>query len=152
MKTIGLALGGGGARGLCHIDFCMALDEMGLKPTIISGTSIGAIAGGFYAAGVSGAGMEEILEQIGIREISKMVDFSILNPSGLVKGKGVTDFLCKHLPAKTFEELLIPLKVVATDYWRREEVIFDSGDLIPAIRASIHHIALPRRNAPTSPI
>ena len=137
MKTIGLALGGGGARGLCHIDFCMALDEMNLKPSIISGTSIGAIAGGFYAAGVSGAGMEEILNQIGIREISKMVDFSILNPSGLVKGKGVTDFLYKHLPVKTFEELTIPLKVVATDYWRREEVIFDSGELIPAIRASI---------------
>jgi NTE family protein len=137
MRTIGLALGGGGARGLCHIDFCMALDEMGLKPCIISGTSIGAIAGGFYAAGVSGSGMEEILDQIGLREISKMIDFSILHPSGLVKGKGVTDFLSKHLPAKTFEELTIPLKVVATDYWRRKEVIFESGDLVPAIRASI---------------
>jgi NTE family protein len=137
MKTIGLALGGGGARGLCHIDFCMALDEMGLKPCIISGTSIGSIAGGFYAAGVSGSGMEEILNQIGLREISKMIDFSILHPSGLVKGKGVTDFLSEHLPAKTFEELTIPLKVVATDYWRRKEVVFKSGDLVPAIRASI---------------
>jgi NTE family protein len=137
MKTIGLALGGGGARGLCHIDFCMALDEMGLKPSIISGTSIGSIIGGFYAAGVSGIEMEEILNQIGLREISKMVDFSILNPSGLVKGRGVTDFLGKHLPVKTFEELPIPLKVTATDFYRREEVIFSSGELIPAIRASI---------------
>ena len=57
-KRIGLALGGGGARGLCHIAFLKALDEMGLKPSVIAGTSIGAIVGAFYAAGVSGGGGE----------------------------------------------------------------------------------------------
>jgi NTE family protein len=54
-KRIGLALGGGGAKGLCHIAFLKALDEMGLKPAVIAGTSIGAIVGAFYAAGVSAA-------------------------------------------------------------------------------------------------
>lgn len=137
MKTIGLALGGGGARGLCHIVFCKALDEMGLKPSIISGTSIGSVVGGFYAAGMSGVEMELLTKQIGIVEYTKMVDFSILSRAGIVKGKNVMEFFEKHLPVKMFEELQIPLKVVATDFWNRKEVIFQSGRLIPAIRASI---------------
>jgi NTE family protein len=136
-ERIGLALGGGGARGLCHIEFIKALDQMGLKPSVISGTSIGAIIGGFYASGISGEEMEGLLEKVGVIEISKMVDFSIFGHTGLVKGKGVEDFLDKYLPIRTFDKLPIPLKVVATDYWKRKEVIIDSGELIPAIRASI---------------
>jgi len=110
---------------------------MGLAPSVVSGTSIGAIVGGFYAAGVSGRGMENILDRVGLREIGRMVDFSILGRSGLVKGKGVVEFLEKHLPARTFGELKISLKVVATDFWNRREIVFESGELIPAIRASI---------------
>jgi NTE family protein len=136
-QRIGLALGGGGARGLCHIEFIKALDEMGLKPSIISGTSIGAIVGGFYASGISGIEMEEILEKVGVIDISKMVDFSIFGHTGLVKGKGVEEFLEKYLPVRTFDKLPVPLKVVATDYWNRKEVVLDSGELITAIRASI---------------
>ena len=60
MKKIGIALGGGGARGLCHIEFLKALDELEIKPAIISGTSIGAIIGSLYAAGVSGKKLEEL--------------------------------------------------------------------------------------------
>lgn len=134
---IGLALGGGGARGLCHIEFCKALDEMGLKPSIISGTSIGSIVGGFYAAGMSGDEMKALIEQIGLIEYTRLLDFSILSPAGLVKGNAVMEFLDEHLPVKTFEELEIPLKVVATDFWNRKEIVFESGPLIPAIRASI---------------
>ena len=137
MKRIGLALGGGGARGLCHIQFCKALDDLGLNPAVISGTSMGAIVGGFYAAGMSGKEMEKLVDKISLLEFTKMLDFAILQPTGLVKGKAVIEFFEKHLPVKTFEELKIPLKIVATDFWHRKEVIFDSGPLIPAIRASI---------------
>jgi len=137
MKKIGLALGGGGARGLCHIEFCKALDEMGLKPSIISGTSIGSIVGAFYAGGMSGSEMRTLTNQLGVLDYTKMIDFSILRRGGLMKGKNVMDFLEKHLPIQTFEKLKIPLKIVATDYWKRKQVIFDSGELIPAIRASI---------------
>ena len=137
MKKIGLALGGGGARGLCHIAFCRALDEMGLKPAIVSGTSIGSIVGAFYAGGLSGAEMAELAEQIGILEYTKMIDFSILRRGGLVKGKNVMAFLERHLPVKTFEALSIPMKVVATDFWHRKQIVIESGDLLPAIRASI---------------
>lgn len=137
MKKIGLALGGGGARGLCHIEFLKALDELEVKPSIISGTSIGAIIGSFYAAGVSGRELEELTEKVNLLEIRKMIDFNILRLSGLVKGKGVIDFISKHLPVKQFEDLNIPLEIVATNFWNRKEFIFRKGNLLEAIRASI---------------
>ncbi|MBN2414490.1 patatin-like phospholipase family protein [bacterium] len=137
MKRIGLALGGGGARGLCHIEFIKVLDELHLKPSIISGTSIGSIIGAFYAAGFSGDEMTALIDTISLRELTRLLDFSILSPSGLVKGDRVIEFLEENLPAKRFEDLEIPLKIVATDFWNREEVVFESGELIPAIRASI---------------
>jgi NTE family protein len=136
-KKIGLALGGGGARGFCHIEFIKVLDELGLKPSIISGTSIGSIMGAFYAAGYSGQQMEELIHEIGLRQITRLVDPSFFSRAGLVKGKGILDFLNKHIPVKTFEALKIPLKIVATDYWRQHEVVLDKGELVPAIRASI---------------
>jgi len=142
MKKIGLALGGGGARGLCHIEFCRALDDMGLQPSIISGTSIGSIIGGFYASGMSGAAMKALAGEIGLLDYGKMIDLSLRSHSGIVKGKRVAEFFEKHLPVKTFEELKIPLKVVATDFWKRQQVVFQSGKLIPAIRASISIPAL----------
>ncbi len=143
MKRIGLALGGGGARGLCHIAFLKALDEMGVKPAIIAGTSIGAIIGGFYAAGVSGVQMQRELGNIRIRDVYKMaVDFSLFSQSAILRGRGVADYLMKKITPRTFEELPIPLKVVATDFWNRREVILESGDLISAIRASISMSAL----------
>jgi len=138
MKRIGLALGAGGAKGLCHIAFLKVLDELGVKPAVIAGTSIGAIIGGFYAAGLSAAALEQKIQQIGVIDISKMaLDFSLFSNSAILKGKGVEEFLQRFIPARTFEELDIPLKVVATDFWNRTEVVFTSGDLISAIRASM---------------
>ena len=143
MKRIGLALGGGGAKGLCHIAFLKVVDEMGIKPVSIAGTSVGAIVAGFYAAGVSGAEMEKELERIGLGDIYKMaMDFSIFSQSAILKGKGIEEYLARRIPARTFEDLAIPLKVVATDFWNRREVVFEKGDLIPAIRASMALTAL----------
>jgi len=138
MKRLGLALGAGGAKGLCHIAFLKDLDELGVKPAVIAGTSIGAIIGGFYAAGFSAIELEQKVTQIDLIDLSKMaLDFSLFSNSALLKGKGVEEFLQRHIPARTFEELEIPLKVVATDFWNRQEVVFASGDLISAIRASM---------------
>ena len=136
-SKVGLALGGGGAKGLSHISFIKALDEMGVKPTIISGTSIGSIVGAFYAAGVPGFEMEAYMQKVDFGDIYKLVDFSIFSGSAIISGKGVEQFLSENLPVGTFEELDIPLKIIATDFWQRREVIFDSGELVPAIRASI---------------
>jgi len=74
MKKIGVALGGGGARGICHIEFLKVLDEMNLKPSIISGTSIGAIIGAFYASGLSGKEINDILDTIDISNKKKEKD------------------------------------------------------------------------------
>jgi NTE family protein len=138
MKTIGVALGAGGAKGLSHIAFLQALDELGVRPAVMAGTSIGAVIGGFYAAGVSGAGLEQLVREIGFRDLYKIVlDFSILSNSAIFKGKGVEDFLSREIPARTFEEVEIPLKVVATNFWDRRPVVFESGNLITAIRASM---------------
>jgi NTE family protein len=136
-KRIGLALGGGGARGLCHIEFCRALDELGQRPDVIAGTSIGAIVGAFYAGGMSGAEMAELSDHMGLMRYTRMLDLSFKKRAGLIKGRNVMDFLDEHLPRKTFKGLKIPLKIVATDLWRREQVVFSSGRLVPAIRASI---------------
>lgn len=136
-KKIGLALGGGGARGLCHIEFIKVLDDLGLRPAVISGTSIGAIIGAFYASGYTGQQMEDLLQDIGLREITKLVDPSFFSFAGLVKGKGILDLLKEQLPVHTFEKLKIPLKIIATDYWQQKEIILHRGDLIQAIRASI---------------
>ena len=173
-KKIGLTLGGGGARGICHIEFIKVLDDMNLKPSVISGTSIGAIIGAFYASGLTGKEINDILDKIDIsnkkidkdnsasktegskiekfvddkitdikeyykkfENIHKMIDISFFKNTSFIYGKGVEKFFNDNLPVKTFEELKIPLKIVATDYWEQKQVIFDSGDLISAIRASM---------------
>ncbi|MBD3290399.1 patatin-like phospholipase family protein [candidate division KSB1 bacterium] len=137
MKRIGLTLGSGGAKGLSHIAFIQALDEMGIKPSIISGTSIGAIIGAFYAAGVTGKQMQKILSRVKFRDINKMMDFSIRKNSAMLKGDGIENFFYRHIPVCFFSDLEIPLKIVATDFWNRQEVVLDSGDLIFAMRASM---------------
>jgi NTE family protein len=143
MKRVGLALGGGGAKGLSHIAFLQALDELGVRPALIAGTSIGAVIGGLYAAGVSGRQLEQLVKDLAFKDLYKMVmDFSILSNSAIYKGKGVEELLSREIPAQTFAELEIPLKVVATDFWNRQEVIFSRGSLITAIRASMAMPAL----------
>jgi NTE family protein len=135
MKRVGLALGGGGARGLCFIEFCKAMDALGIRPSVIAGTSIGAVVGAFYAAGFSGKKMEEELESISLLQIPRLMDFRF--KSALLKGRRIEAFFRTALGIDRFEDLATPLKVIATDYCSREEVVFDSGALMPAIRASI---------------
>ena len=134
---VGIALGGGGAKGICHIAFLQALDELGIQPAVISGTSIGAIVGGLYAAGCSGERLLQVLRELSVTDLSRMVlDFSLWSNSAILKGKGVEEFLGRHLPL-TFSQLQIPLKVIATDFWSRREVVLESGDLLTALRASM---------------
>jgi NTE family protein len=138
MKKIGVALGAGGAKGLSHIAFLQALDELGVRPAVIAGTSIGAVIGGFYAAGVSGDRLAQLVKDIGFRDLYKIVlDFSILSQSAIFTGKAVEDFLSREIPVSTFEDTEISLKVVATNFWDRRPVVFASGNLITAIRASL---------------
>lgn len=150
MKKIGIAFGGGGARGIAHLLMIEALEELGIKPSAISGTSIGAVVGAFYAAGFTSKEMRKILNQLLNPKSDSVFDFllrsdiikliSMFDPqfikSGFIKGDKFQKFLESHLKISKFEELEVPLKISATDYWKKEEVVFDKGDLLLAVRAS----------------
>ncbi len=150
MTKIGIAFGSGGARGLAHVMMIEALEELGLKPTMISGTSVGAIVGAFYAAGFSSSEMWKILHKLIFPHNDKFFDFLWKSDivkmltmfdvefvkSGFIKGDKFQNFLQTQLKVSSFEQLKIPLQVVATDYWKKEEVVFHKGKLLPALRAS----------------
>jgi len=144
---IGLALGGGGARGLAHIPVLEALDDLGLKPAQINGTSIGALMGAAYASGRSGQEIREIALEIFADRNSVFSRLWQLRPRRFAEmfraGPVQFDplrvlevFVADYLPA-TFEDLHIPLRMLATDFYGCEEVDFDSGPLLPALAASI---------------
>jgi NTE family protein len=149
-KSIGISFGAGGARGIAHLLMIEALDELGLKPSIISGSSIGAVVGAFYAAGFSAKEMREILNQLINPKSDSVFDFilksdiikmfTMFDPqfikSGFIKGEKFQNYMKSHLQVSRFEELKIPLKIVATDYWKKEAVVFEKGDLIQPIKAS----------------
>jgi len=150
MQKIGIALGAGGARGLAHIIIFEALEELKIKPSFIAGSSIGAIIGAFYAAGLSSTEIKLILNEIiygkksKFWEIHKKSDFSkyfdLLDPTiksgGLLKGDKLINFLADKLKVSKFSELKIPLKVITTDYNKKCQIVIDDGDLLSAIRAS----------------
>jgi NTE family protein len=144
---IGLALGGGGARGLAHIPVLEALDDLGLKPVQIAGTSIGAIFGAAYASGLSGQEIRQIVLEIFSDRNSVLSRLWQLRPkrfadvfrSGPVQfdPERVLDvFIAKYLPER-FEDLEIPLRLLATDFYGCQEVDFESGPLLKAVAASI---------------
>ena len=151
-SRIGLALGGGGARGMAHILVCEVFDELGVKPAAIAGTSIGAIIGAGYAAGVSGREMRErtcafyAQRRAGARAAlagaAACLHRSPARPLAHARNSTPQLILESFVPGfdllpETFEELSIPLKVVACDFYAWTECILSEGPLKPAIAASI---------------
>ncbi len=150
MVKIGIAFGSGGARGIAHLLMIEALEELGLKPFMISGSSIGAVVGAFYAAGYSSKEMKRIVKDMLFPNNGRLSDFfrrsDIINmltmfdlqllKSGFIKGDKLEGLIQSYLKINTFEELKTNLKIITTDYWKKEEVVFEKGKLIPAIRAS----------------
>lgn len=145
---IAVAFGGGGARGLAHIHVIEALDELGIRPVAISGSSIGSIMGAGMAAGMAGAEIREYaVSNLGRSSevMSRMwrarpETFAEMFAGGVRLGQFNAErilhaFLPHALPA-TFEELRIPLYTTATDYFGHQEVVFSQGDLFQAIAAS----------------
>jgi NTE family protein len=149
-KTFALALGGGGARGLAHIAVLEALDELGLKPAVIAGSSIGSLLGAAYAAGMSGAEIRrfvlrlvhhraEVFRRLIVSRSSTFTNlFNIgFGSAALVDAeKFCQQFLPEEVPEE-FDELSIPLLIMASDLHRRQQVALSSGKLRPALAASI---------------
>jgi NTE family protein len=147
---IGLALGGGGARGLAHIPMLEAFDELGLRPAMIAGCSMGALVGAAYAGGMSGLELREhALSLLSNRMTmarhvfgAKGARFSnILAFKGLtslqLEGRKLADIaLPDHLPQQ-LEDHAIPMKIIVTDYELMEEVVLETGHVHDAVGASI---------------
>jgi NTE family protein len=149
---VGIALGGGGVRGLAHIPILQVLDDLNIRPAVISGASMGAIVGALYASGLSAREIREVIERRLIlkndtwrdvlekkEDLLKWVyafkpDFS---GGGLINAQGVLNSLLNEIKVDSFEDLKIPLLVVAADYWSAEEVVFEHGNLLPPIQASM---------------
>lgn len=129
---IGIALSGGGVKGLCHAGVLKALEELGIKPDIISGVSSGALVGALYSDGYSPDEIAVCFEEISFRNMTKIR----LPDGGFFKTDIFQKFLTKKLRAKTFEELHIPLRVVTTNLDKGHSVTFSSGQLIDPIVAS----------------
>jgi len=129
---IGLVLSGGGARGYAHLGALKALTERGIFPDIIAGTSVGSLIGVLYADGYSPDEMLSFARSLKLRELVE----GTIPRDGIFKPTGIGAILRKYLRAKTFEELRIPVKVVASDIECGEVVVFDEGKIIAPVVAS----------------
>lgn len=149
MQKIGIALGGGGARGLAHIIMLSVLDDLGIRPHAMAGTSIGAVIGVFYAGGLSARQIrkqiqyltalpESFQEAFKEKRLFGWFDFIDLRftRNSIFKIDKFLDHIDETLGISRLEDLPIPLKVVATDFWGHSEVVLDSGPLEEAVAAS----------------
>jgi NTE family protein len=142
VQKIGLALGGGGARGLAHIAVLEAFDELAVKPAIIAGTSIGALIGAAYASGMPAAQIHSYCERL-LAKRGGLLRHIYSRWSGPFRRywnpRNAERFLEFILPAglpQCFEGLKIPLLTVATDFYTHAEHVSSKGPLLPAIAAS----------------
>jgi NTE family protein len=151
--SLGLALGGGGARGFAHVLMLEALDELGIPPRIIAGTSIGALIGAAYASGMSGAEIRAYCEELFhkrteiIKRLFSMWNGSVAslwsagsgngNASGSpFSGERILEALLPPSLPKSFSALKVPFLAVTTDFYEQTQHVIAEGALIPAIAAS----------------
>lgn len=149
--SVGIALGAGGANGLAHIPVLEALDAMNVRPQRIAGASIGAVIGALYASGMSGREIRQLVRDFFVNSNQRIARGLLsdqartwldlieveLGHGGLLSSEEFVSFLYDRIQVRTFDELSIPLAVSTADLWNREEVVFDSGPLLPAIQASM---------------
>src|SRR3954466_2671399 len=120
---IGLALGGGFARGLAHVGVMKVLEEEGIPIDYVAGTSVGAVIGAMYCSGVSVREMVELAALVRFRDFARWT----VSRFGFCSNDRMAPFLAKLIKCKTFEELKTPLIVTATDFITGEPVLFTKG-------------------------
>jgi NTE family protein len=148
--SVAIALGGGGARGIAHIAILEALDELGVKPVALSGTSIGAIIGAAYASGIEAKDLRahtlvvmrkrsEIMSKLLKARVGRFTDLVLrgLGNPMLLDAEIFLDLFWPDTMPKRFEDLAIPLQVVTTDFHNRCEAVFSTGLLAPAVAGSM---------------
>jgi NTE family protein len=130
--TVGLALGGGAARGIAHIGILQELEHVGIRIDCLAGTSAGAVVGALYASGVTTQELKEFARALKWRDIFA----PHVSLKGLVSSKPLVKLLQTYCRATRFEDLQIPFTVVASDFETGESVAMTKGDLFPAVQAS----------------
>lgn len=130
---IGLALGGGGARGFAHIGVLKVLERAGVPVDFLAGTSMGGLVAAAYAAGLSPAELEKAALALKPR---RLLDVSLFR-TGLLEGKRVREHLVRLLGDATFEQARIPVRLVAVDLVTCEELALSTGSLVDAVRATV---------------
>ena len=134
-KALGFALGAGGSRGVAHIGFLQAMEENGIRPDFVAGSSMGAVVGGMYCAGMSPEEMHRAVKDL------KLHDIASLNPipvkkNGLMKMRKARKLIVSYIGDRSFGDLLIPFTCVATDLLKGESVILSEGNVVDAMLAS----------------
>jgi len=138
---VGLVLGSGSSRGWAHIGVIEALQDVGIPIHLVAGCSVGAFVGAIFASG----GLEQLKRYVINMDGESVFSFSDLNliRPGLLDGdKKLRELFCMHSDKKDFDELEIPLKIVAADMHTGDQVVLDSGDLLKALRASMSYPGL----------
>jgi len=130
--AIGVALGGGFARGIAHVGALKVLEQEGIPISIVAGTSVGALIGAAYCSGVTLQELEDMAASIRFSNFARWT----LSRCGFASNDRMISFLTRILKVNTFEELRIPLGVTATDFNTGEGVVFHSGSIIDPVRAS----------------
>jgi NTE family protein len=131
-RSIGVALGGGFARGIAHIGVLKVLEEEGIPVRAVTGTSVGALIGAAYCSGLSCDELNDVAHAVRFTTFARWT----LSRFGFASNDRMVSFLERTLKVKTFEELRIPLGVTATDFNTGEGVVFHSGSIIDPVRAS----------------
>jgi NTE family protein len=134
-NNVTLVLSGGGARGFAHIGAIEEIERRGYKITSVAGTSMGALVGGVYAAGKMNE-YKNWAYNLNKQNILKLIDFSF-SKQGLIKGERVLNAIKEFIPDTNIEDLKTKFTATAFDLTNRKEVVFNSGSLYNAIRASI---------------
>jgi NTE family protein len=132
MPRIGIALGGGAAKGFAHIGVIKVLEGQGLTPEVVSGTSAGSVVGALYASGLNGFALQEqsfALDESQVRDLT-------MGSGGLVKGEKLQDYVNQLVGNRPIEKLTKPFAAVATELDTGERVVFRRGNTGQAVRAS----------------
>lgn len=131
---LGLALGGGAARGFAHIGVIQVLEEAGLRPDFVAGTSAGSVVAALYASGKTGAQLQQIGESM---EEAAITDWTLpVFNSGILRGDALAKYVNQQVGGRSIENMSVPLGIVATDLYSGEMVVFQRGDTGMAVRAS----------------
>jgi NTE family protein len=131
---IGLALGGGAARGFAHVGVIQVLEEAGIKPDFVVGTSAGSLVAAIYASGKNGVQLQQVSEAM---EEAMLTDWTLpIFSRGLLRGEALARYVNTQVAGKLIESMPLPLGIVATDLNSGESILFRRGDTGSAVRAS----------------